>query len=155
MGTLPDAFERLRRTPDDLAAAIASRPAPLLHRRPTETAWAATEVICHLRDVEEAWLGRIRAVLANDQPAFQAIDPDRWARARQYLRNNAAEALDAFREWRAETLALLGSLAPAQWERVGLHPTRGRLTLRELVGVIAWHDDNHLAQLQRALDGRP
>ena len=83
-------------------------------------------------------------------------NPNRWAEERQYLKNDATEALDAFGRRREETLALLGSLAPRDWERGGVHlDSRGRRTIDEFVSVIAWHDDNHLDQLRRALEGRP
>jgi hypothetical protein len=31
---------------------------------------------------------------------------------------------------------------------------RGRITIDGFLTLMAWHDDNHLDQLQRALDGR-
>ena len=34
-----------------------------------------------------------------------------------------------------------------------MHATRGRQTMRELVGLVAAHDDAHLDQLRRALLG--
>jgi hypothetical protein len=36
-----------------------------------------------------------------------------------------------------------------------VHPTRGRMTVKDFVGLMAWHDDNHLDQLKRALAGKP
>lgn len=82
------------------------------------------------------------------------LDPDRWAQERQYLRNDADEALTAFRRRRGEVLALLRRLAPGQWDRASIHPSHGRVTYRDWTAGIAGHDDGHLAQLQRALDGR-
>ena len=73
------------------------------------------------------------------------LDPDRWAAERQYRRNDPREALAAFARRRGETTLLLERLGPGEWQRGGLHPTRGR---------IASHDANHLAQLHRALAGR-
>jgi DinB family protein len=63
-------------------------------------------------------------------------------------------ALVAFRRRRAETLDLFAGLAPGQWEKSGIHPVRGRFTIDAILSVMAWHDDNHLAQLIRALEGR-
>ena len=53
------------------------------------------------------------------------------------------------------TFATLIALPPADWQRGGEHPARGRLTIDMLVAHMAWHDDNHLEQLTRALEGRP
>jgi hypothetical protein len=83
------------------------------------------------------------------------LDPDRWAEERQYLRNDIEQALAALRRRRQETLALLNRLAPEQWKRGSIHVTLGRMTFPDWVALIAAHDDKHLAQLVRALGGRP
>jgi uncharacterized damage-inducible protein DinB len=145
---------RLTRTADDLAAATRGRSEAQLGRRPDEKNWAATEVICHLRDAEESFMGRFQTVLAMAEPTFFPIDPDRWAEERQYLRADPAGALGAFRRRREESLAFLRGLTPEEWTRAGVHPARGRMTVRDFVTLMTWHDDNHLDQLRRALDGR-
>lgn len=82
------------------------------------------------------------------------IDPNRWAEERQYLRNDAALALQAFRRRREESLEFLRRLTHEQWGRGCLHLTLGRLTFGDWTAGMAAHDDNHLAQLTRALEGR-
>jgi hypothetical protein len=154
--TFEDRLGRMSRTAEDLAAAIASHSEDVLMRRPDEKNWAANEVICHLRDIEEVHCVRFHTILANDDPKIYA-DPsaaDRFAEDRQYLRNDAGRALAAFRRWREQSLALLRRLTAEQQQRGCLHPTRGRLTIDELVTILAWHDDNHLDQLRRALEGK-
>ncbi|MBI4638553.1 MAG: DinB family protein [Candidatus Rokubacteria bacterium] len=155
---LDQRLARMARTPGDLAAAIRGQSEAALGRRPDAKNWAATEVICHLRDTEEFFNIRFATMLAMDDPKFVAIDgtnmPDRWAEDRQYLRNDAAAALAAFGKRREESLAFLRKLTPAEWQRAGIHVTRGRMTFGDFVALMAWHDDNHLDQLTRALDGR-
>ncbi len=147
---------RIGRTPDELADAVRGADAAVVARRPAPKSWAATEVICHLRDNEEWFLERMRLIVAMDLPRFVATNPDRWADERQYLTNDAAVALAAFTRRRRETLEFLRSLEPYAWARAGLHTdSRGRRTIDEFLSVMAWHDDNHLDQLRRALNGRP
>ena len=50
---------------------------------------------------------------------------------------------------------MLDALSPAQWKRGGIHVVRGRLSMADWAASLAAHDDNHLEQLTRALDGRP
>ncbi len=144
---------RMARTADELAVAISGQPESVLARRPGVKAWAAKEVICHLRDTEESFMGRFQTITAMDEPKFLPADPDRWAEERQYLRNDPVEALHAFRRRREESLAYLRGLSPQQWQRGGVHPTRGRMTVGDFVTLMAWHDENHLDQLKRALRG--
>jgi DinB superfamily len=147
---------RIGRTPNELADAMRSAHTAVLVERPAPKSWAPNEVICHLRDNEEWFLERMRLIVAMDLPRFVATNPDRWADERQYLTNDAAVALAAFTRRRRETLDFLGALAPDAWARAGIHiDSRGRRTIDEFLSVMAWHDDNHLDQLRRALLGRP
>jgi hypothetical protein len=168
-------LDRLRRTPGDLGRAIAAKTDAELSRRPGARSWAAKEIVCHLRDVEELFQIRFHTVVALDEPPIlvfgasandlaawrlggairHPLDPEQWAVERQYVRNDTREALAAFERRRAEVLTLLQSLSPAEWRRGGLHLGRGRLTLGDWVARLAAHDDNHLDQLARALQGRP
>jgi hypothetical protein len=154
--SLEQRLDRMSRTADDLAAAIRGQSEAVLVRRPDGKNWAANEVICHLRDIEEVYFVRVHAMLSNDDPKLYA-DPsaaDRFAEDRQYLRHDAAQALASFRRRREESLALLRTLTPEQLQRGCLHPSRGRITIDGIVTMLAWHDDNHLDQLRRALDGK-
>jgi len=149
--------ERLRRLgdgPDTLARSIAGQTEAVLGRRPDAKNWAPKEVVCHLRDTEELFKARFDTILATDNPPIAPPDPDRWAEERQYLRNDAGEAAGAFRRRREETLAFMKKLASADWERGGTHPVRGKVTLDAFLTLMAWHDDNHLDQLRRALEGK-
>jgi hypothetical protein len=147
---------RLERTPDELEAAIKGQTEAVLSRRPDAKNWAAKEVVCHLRDTEELFKERFDTIVAMADPKLFGLDPDRWAEERQYLRNDAGLAAAAFRGRRRDTLALLQKLVPlGGLQRGGIHIARGRITIDDFVSVMAWHDDNHLDQLRRALEGRP
>ena len=145
---------RLTRTADDLSAAIRGQSEEILSRRPDAKNWAAKEVVCHLRDTEELFMERFQMILAMDEPKLSGLNPDRWAEERQYLRNDVNGALAAFRKRRDESLELLTKLPADAWQCAGVHATRGKFTIEDFVTLMAWHDDNHLDQLNRALDGQ-
>jgi hypothetical protein len=151
-------LRRLALTVEQLHAAVADSAADpaAFARRPAVEAWAPVEVVCHLRDTEEWFLTRCRWIIEMHEPRFPRNDPDRWALERQYLRHDANGALESFRRWRGESLEFFATLTDEAWARGGVHTdSRGRRTLDEFSSIMAWHDDNHLAQLVRALDGRP
>ena len=167
-------LQRLKRTPDEVARTIEGKTDDALGRRPAERQWSPTEIICHLRDVEELFRIRFHTILALDDPKIltfntepaalatwgiagrvgHPLDPDRWAEERQYARSDPSQALAAFRRHRMETGVFLDSLTDAQWLRGGIHLRLGRLTLGDWAASLAAHDDNHLAQLERAIHGR-
>jgi uncharacterized damage-inducible protein DinB len=155
MASLEEQMSRMARTGDDFAAAIKGVSDAALTKRPDDKSWSAKETLCHLRDTEESFMTRFQSIMEMDEPRFMAAEPDRWATERQYQRNDAGEALQAFRTRREETLRFLHGLRPEHWDRGGVHSTRGRMTVKDFVALIAWHDDNHLDQLKRALAGKP
>jgi hypothetical protein len=147
-------MQRLERTATELGAAIKGQSAAALTRRPDEKNWAGVEVICHLRDTEEAFGNRFQMFLAMEESALLPADPDRWAVDRQYLRCDAGEAIAAFAKRRADNLAVFKALTPEQWKRGGTHPQRGRMTFETFFNLMCYHDDVHLDQLKRALAGQ-
>ena len=155
MATLDEQLARMERTVNDYAAVVKNVSDAQLTKRPDPKNWSAKEVVCHVRDIEESFMMRFLSIMAMDDPKFLPVEPDRWAVERQYQRNDVREALAALRTRREETLRFLRGLKPEQWERGGIHATRGRMTLKDFVELMAWHDDNHLDQLKRALDGKP
>ncbi len=168
-------LERMERTIDQIDAAIRGQSDATLSRRPAPTSWAAKEVVCHLRDIEELFLLRFRSMLAMNEPTFLVLgempddpaawgivegdplplDPDRWAQERQYLRNDTVAALAALRGRRKEALTFLRRLTSEEWRRGSIHVTLGRMTFVDWVALIAAHDDKHFDQLRRAVEGRP
>jgi DinB superfamily len=147
-------MQRLSRTADEIGAALEGQGEGVLCRRPDAKNWAAKEVVCHLRDTEEVFGARVEQILVMEvDPTLIVSDADRLAEERQYLRNDAGEALAAFRQRRVETLQTFAKLAGGQWEKGGIHPALGRITIDGFLSVMAWHDDNHLDQLRRALAG--
>ena len=80
-------------------------------------------------------------------------DADKIAAERDYLKEDAAAAVEEFRRRRAESLRAARGLGAEQWKRSGILGTNP-MTLDALVALWAWHDDNHLDQLKRALQGK-
>ena len=64
---------RLGRTCDELAAAIDGSSDALLSRRPGTANWAAKEVVCHLRDIEEILILRFYMMLGTEEPEFLVL----------------------------------------------------------------------------------
>ena len=145
-------LERLTRGPGLVARVLRGRSESKLMRRPDEASWSATEVVCALRDAEEHFAGWIGLVLSVDEPPLVSTGTaKRWAEERQYHRQHAGEAWNAFSGRRDETLELLGRLDERAWVRAGQHVRWGRVTVDDLVSLIAWHDDSRLDQIKGAL----
>jgi len=158
---------RLSRTPDELEAVIADKTPEQLAERPDDEEWSPVEVICHLRDVDDLSLLRFRMMIQMDEPmvpsATAPTDRERWGlledgaalfdqvrlvEQRQYARNDPHLALAAFAQNRRQILGFLAALTDAQWVRGAIHPAFGRVDFDGFTGILASHDESHIAQLQ-------
>lgn len=109
--------------------------------------WTAREILCHMADCELGMGFRIRQILSEDNHTVQPFEQDDWARL--YGDVSMTQALQAFKGLRRWHLALIAGLSEEQLERTYYHPGRGEWeSLRTLVGFLAGHDLNHLAQLE-------
>jgi hypothetical protein len=115
-----------------------------------------TEVVCHLRDVEqEVHQPRFRAVLSEEHPFLAGATPDEWAAPRRYRRQSGTAALKAFITARQETIALLEPLTAEAWRRQGRHAFFGPTSVHEMVNLVVRHDDAHWTQIVDLLAAAP
>jgi len=113
--------------------------------------WNVVFVVCHMRDLEAAYLQRIHMMLEEENPSFPANDQRAMAIERNYAEADLLEALAAFESLRREFIALLRSLDDEQWERQGQHPYFGETTILTQAINNVMHDVNHIEQIARAL----
>jgi DinB family protein len=109
--------------------------------------WTGKQILAHLADAELAIGFRTRQVLAQDDHTIQPFDEAAWAR--RYENVDAEAALGAFLAERRWNLALFRKLSPADLSREAVHPERGPETLDTIIRLLAGHDLNHLAQLEK------
>ena len=123
-----------------------------------EARWGPGEVLAHLAEMAQYWLGEIERVLdgkpepvpfgriATDEVRIGVVGRDRSLPPRE-LYDRIDDALTRFdRRWR--------SLGPADLARRGLHPSRGELTVAAMPDrFIVGHLADHVAQIERILAG--
>lgn len=115
--------------------------------------WEAGQVWAHLAEFPAYWLAQAQRVVAlptyepvpfgrvkTDAGRLEAIERDRHTDPSALLervRSSLAEVTDAIR-----------SLPPEAWTRRGAHPTRGEMTVRQIVEhFIVEHLEEHADQL--------
>lgn len=151
-------LKALRETAGALASYCWRLDEDLLRRRADPDDWCLLEVAGHLRDCERRYLERLEAMIAREQPRIPAFDAESIQPAVPYVMLDPDEALNGFEALRRRTLQLLRSLADADWERTGLHPYLGLVTVAQVVREMSEHDLEHLWQARRiveALTGAP
>ncbi len=131
-----------------LRAEFEAAPAELLRWRPAPEEWCVLEVVGHLIETEErGFAGRIRTILAEEQPQFTTWDPATVARERQDEQRDPAGLLTEFITRRTSSVALVEGLMAVDLDRGGNHPEVGFLTVNDLLHEWIHHDANHLRQM--------
>jgi FMN phosphatase YigB (HAD superfamily) len=120
--------------------------------RSPESEWCLTEILCHLRDIDrEVNLPRINTILQQTQPFIAGIESDHWAEERDYRHQNGRDALREFIAVRQAVIDRLEQALPEDWDRVIRHSIFGPTSLKEMVGFIVSHDNNHIKQIKKQL----
>jgi hypothetical protein len=143
----------LSRTPGTLRALLSGVSEPWIRGTEGADTFSPFDVVGHLIDGEETdWIPRAKIILARSaEPRFDVYDRFRH-RARNTGRSQDS-LLDEFAELRAANLRLLDSwrLGETELELTGIHPSFGRVTLRELHAAWVVHDLGHVAQVARVM----
>lgn len=95
---------------------------------------------------------RAYAILARDNPPLTPYDERRWGQIVGYARADFRTSLELFTLRRAELVNMLRQIAPADWQRSGVHETRGRLLLSDVIAGLVEHEEEHCAQIEALLN---
>jgi FMN phosphatase YigB (HAD superfamily) len=137
-----------------LMSDLAEWPREKWSRRPSANEWSLTEIVCHLRDVEqEVNLPRLRAVIEQENPFIAGADTDPWALERDYAAQDGPRALRDFAQARKASTRLLRGQPPGIWTRTARHAIFGPTQLVEIVGWFLDHDLIHLEQVRKTKSG--
>lgn len=144
----------LERTPKVIRTLVEGLPESWLETPDAPGGWTARDVVGHLISGELTdWIPRAERIL--EDGTSRPFDPfDRFAMLERDRGVPLSELVDRFEKLRAEQLVRLRELVgPADLDRVGLHPSLGEVTMRQLLATWAVHDLDHVAQIYAALAG--
>jgi hypothetical protein len=119
--------------------------------RPVPNEWSPVEIVCHMRDEEREDFGARIRVIAAKGTEFLRIDPEQWAKDRNYGAEDPRAAVMALKQARRDNTAFLALLEPERLLHVVDQPRLGKMSGLDL--AVAWvtHDRLHLAQLMATL----
>ncbi|MFH1844069.1 MAG: DinB family protein [bacterium] len=149
---LSDQIRSLENSGDAIHDLLAATTTKQARWKPSPEKWSLLEILCHLVDEErDDFRHRVSSTLADPGREWPPIDPEGWARDRNYNDRDFQEALTAFRQERTESLVWLGDLGDVDWDRAYRHPLLNELRAGDLLAAWVTHDILHLRQLTSVL----
>lgn len=116
--------------------------------------WPIRVLLGHLADTEMVFARRIRHILAEDSPTLALFDEMAYIDSGIYgctegsnLQPPIGGDVAVAHTTRSWLVALLMQLDDAQWQRIGMHPERGPITLRTIADYACWHLEHHASYL--------
>jgi len=113
--------------------------------------WTIKQVVHHCADSHINSLIRFKLALTEDAPTIRPYFEDRFAELNDY-----SESIDASVSIligvHKKLGILLKNLNEEELKREFVHPEHGKhFSLKETIGVYAWHSNHHLAHIKQAL----
>jgi hypothetical protein len=118
--------------------------------RPANGNFSLVEHLCHLRDIEsEGYVVRLQRILAEDDPELLDIDGGKLAIERDYQEQDAADALEAFVEARAKSVAILADAEDGHFERKAHFAGQEQIPMSCIAAMMRSHDEEHRKEMQQ------
>ena len=120
---------RVRENAQDFVAVLGRDDATL---RPAPSVWSPTEYACHVRDVHSVFAGRVRLMLAEDDPEFANWDQDRTALDERYAEQRPGPVAAQLAAAAAEAAGVYDGVAAGDWGRTGRRSNGSVFTIGSL-----------------------
>jgi hypothetical protein len=109
--------------------------------------WTVRQVTHHLPDSHLNSYCRFRLALTEDEPLIKPYDEVRWAELPDARTAPVELSLDLLDTLHRRWVLLLRSLNETAWNRRFRHPELGVRSLRQNLGLYAWHGRHHVAHI--------
>lgn len=139
---------------DFLAITLSGVSAETLSAKPIPGKWSAHEQLAHLARYHQIFLQRIDRILSEQSPEFpryRAEDDPEWP---AWTSLPASQLLVRISSMRAKLMARLRSLTDEDFERTGVHPKFGAMSLSLWLEFFLVHEAHHLYVVLQLVRGR-
>jgi hypothetical protein len=143
-------LKALRETAHELESQIWGLDEEDLRRRPSEDSMCLKEIAAHLRDCERYFLRTLELITLESEPRIQSFDGDALLYERDYRESDVFDSLEELSYLRQRAVSLLWQ---EDWDRTGMHPYLGPVSVRQLARAQSEHDLEHLWQARRLREG--
>jgi hypothetical protein len=115
--------------------------------------WPVRWLLHHLADAETVLYDRIRRAISEPRPVVWAFNQDLWAKHLDYSGMPMEVSRQIYNAARSGVIYQARLNYAANGGREFVHSETGVRTLKDEFDKVAWHNEHHLEQIERALGG--
>ena len=110
--------------------------------------WTIRQVVHHCADSHMNSLIRFKLALTEDTPTIRPYHEELWAELPDSSSLPIQSSIKMLEGIHERWSFLLKNISDVQWNNTFIHPAdKKQVTLKENVGIYAWHCDHHLAHI--------
>jgi uncharacterized damage-inducible protein DinB len=144
----PRLIALIAEAPGALRSAVAGLTRDQLETRYRPGGWTVKQVVHHVPDSHMNAYMRFKLALTEDEPTIKPYEEAAWAELADSRRVPIEVSLDLLDALHLRWVALLRSMDAPDFNRAVRHPEHGRLlTMKQLLGLYAWHGRHHVAHI--------
>ncbi len=150
--SLEESISILKKTPGTIRNTLEDLPEKWTHQNEGPETWSPFDVVGHLIHGEKTdWIPRTKIILFEEDKSFTPYD--RFAQFEESVGKTMDDLLDEFEMLRKQNIdALIAlNLQEEDFDKKGIHPEFGEVTLKELLSAWVVHDLGHIVQINRVM----
>lgn len=120
--------------------------------RGADDGWTLQAIPYHVRETERGFFNQFDTMIRKREPEIPHVDVDDIPFPEDYHELDEEEVLEEFHYLRRRTTYALWDISERDWDRGGIHPYRGRVTVLQLAREMYQHDLEHLWQARRMIE---
>lgn len=147
-------IQRLEMSVNRLIEDIERLPADVLYAAPRPGEWPVMSTLAHLAELMPYWVHQAERIASTPGLVIgrEHDDPDRIGPIEQHGRDSLPSMVTRLQASLAEAVATLRALPAEAWTHAAQHPTRGAMSIQDLVDAfLVDHAEEHAAQIQATL----
>lgn len=142
----------IRGFPQKIKHAVATLSTEELQWKYRPEGWKIKQVVHHCADSHMNALIRVKLALTEETPTIRPYEEQLWAELEDGFSDDLGASIQILEGVHHRWSLIIQSMEASDWEKMYFHPASQKLfSLREVLGLYAWHCEHHLAHIYQAL----
>jgi hypothetical protein len=145
----------IRAFPEQLEALVGNLTSEQLTTSYLSGEWTVAQIVHHMADSHLNGYIRMKLIASEDKPLLKTYRQEIWAEMADVYTTPIAESLAILRGVHRRWSTWLENVNDADWQRIGVHPDLGEMTMDAMLQKYVGHGENHINHVHKILAAQP